>query len=57
VPLIGWFIVVTYGAPAATGASLIGVTVTETTATFELEVPSLALNVKLSAPFASGLGT
>ena len=36
--------------PSATGASLTGVTVMETVATFESTVPSLALNVKLSGP-------
>ncbi len=40
----------------ATGGSLTGVIVTETVAVFESMVPSFALKVKLSAPFAFAFG-
>ncbi len=46
-----WFV------PAsATGASFTGLTVMLTVAVFEVSVPSLAVNVKLSLPLKSGSG-
>ena len=49
-------VVPTVALPLATGASLTAVIVTVTVATFESRAPSLAVNVKLSAPFALARG-
>ena len=56
VPLAATFSVVASGPSVATGASLTGVIVTVTVATFDVVVPLLAWKVKLSVPCAFGCG-